>query len=285
METNHTYIIRNMTPDEIENIAIEWASNEGWNPGLHDAACFESADPKGFFVGLLNDLPIACISAVRYNSGFGFMGFYIVKPEYRGKGYGIKIWNVAMQYLQNHNIGLDGVVEQQDNYRKSGFRLAYSNIRYEGFTQPVSASFEDIVPFTPSLFEAVASYDRFCFPDERDVFLRCWLKQPDSISLVATYQNEIAGYGVIRKCRNGYKIGPLFANTAALADQLLRSLAGWAVPGKKFYLDVPEVNQKAVQLAENHGMKKVFGTARMYTIENPDIQLDKVFGVTSFELG
>ena len=29
-------------------------------------------------------------------------------------------------------VGLDGVVAQQQNYRKSGFALAYANIRYGG---------------------------------------------------------------------------------------------------------------------------------------------------------
>lgn len=285
MDAAKGYIIRNMTPDEIGNIAVEWAALEGWNPGLHDAACFGAVDPNGFLVGLLNNQPIACISAVSYHSRFGFMGFYIVKPEYRGQGYGIKIWDAAIQYLKNQNIGLDGVVEQQDNYRKSGFKLAYSNIRYEGITQSLTAAFDGIVPLTPTLFEAVSNYDRLCFPEERSDFLRCWVQQPESYALVATEQNEIKGYGVIRKCRNGYKIGPLFANNAILADQLMLSLSDWAVPGERLYLDVPEPNTDAVQLAEKYCMKKAFGTARMYTQQKPDIRLEKVFGVTSFELG
>jgi hypothetical protein len=32
-------------------------------------------------------------------------------------------------------------------------------------------------------------------------------------------------------------------------------------------------------------MKRVFETARMYTGPDPRIELNKVFGVTSFELG
>ena len=47
-----------MTQQEVAT-AIEWAAAEGWNPGLHDAACFYAADPSGFLVGLLEDEPIA----------------------------------------------------------------------------------------------------------------------------------------------------------------------------------------------------------------------------------
>ena len=86
---------RTMTRQEIE-IPIEWAAKEGWNPGLYDGESFHAADPDGFILGLLDDEPIASISAVKYGTSFGFIGFYIVKPEYRGKGYGIQTWKVLL---------------------------------------------------------------------------------------------------------------------------------------------------------------------------------------------
>jgi len=107
----NSYVIRTMTRQEI-NLAVDWAAGEGWNPGIHDADCFYAADPGGFLVGMLGDEPIATISAVKYGHSFGFIGFYIVKPEYRGKGYGIQIWNAGMESLSGRSIGLDGVVAQ-----------------------------------------------------------------------------------------------------------------------------------------------------------------------------
>ena len=65
--------IRRMTRREVD-IAIDWAAAEGWNPGLYDADCFYAADPKGFFIGLLGDEPVATISAVKYGNAFGFVG-------------------------------------------------------------------------------------------------------------------------------------------------------------------------------------------------------------------
>jgi peptidoglycan/xylan/chitin deacetylase (PgdA/CDA1 family) len=41
----------------------------------------------------------------------------------------------------------------------------------------------------------------------------------------------------------------------------------------------------ALALAQRHGMQPVYETARMYTGPDPDIDLQTVFGVTSFELG
>ncbi len=124
------YEIRTMSRAEVD-IAVDWAALEGWNPGLHDADCFFGADPDGFIVGSLDGEPVGCISAVAYGKSYGFVGFYIVKPNYRKQGYGIKLWQEAMKRLSGRNIGLDGVIAQQDNYKKSGFKLSHRNIRYQ----------------------------------------------------------------------------------------------------------------------------------------------------------
>ncbi|MEA4917504.1 GNAT family N-acetyltransferase [Proteiniphilum sp.] len=285
MNKKESYIIRQATQEEVESIAVEWAAKEGWNPGFYDTPCFYLTDPKGFFVGLLDEEPVSCISAVAYDQHFAFLGFYIVKPEYRGKGYGLKLWNTAMAYLQSRNIGLDGVVEQQANYKKSGFKFAYSNIRYEGAAISTAERFPELVPLSEVPFDEIVKYDAALFPASRSQFLHRWVKQPGSLALAALRDGKVKGYGVIRKCRAGYKIGPLFADAADLSHKLFLALGNGIASGSKIYLDIPEVNHAAIQLAENRGMKKVFGTARMYTKYQPDIDLNKVFGVTTFELG
>jgi GNAT superfamily N-acetyltransferase len=279
------YIIRNMTEEEVNRIAVNWAAAEGWNPGLHDASAFYIADPNGFFVGLLDNEPIACISAVAYDKSFGFIGFYIVKPGYRGKGYGLKIWNAALAYLHSHTIGLDGVIEQQQNYKKSGFKLAYSNIRFEGLAKQSASAFSDIVVLPGVAFDDIERYDAALFPAKRQPFLKAWITLPDSLSLAALNDNQIVGYSVMRKCRVGYKMGPLFADDKEIANKLYLTSCNFVEPGSRVYIDVPEINTTAIELAESYGMQRVFGTARMYTKSFPRCDINKIFGVTSFELG
>ncbi len=93
-----------------------------------------------------------------------------------------------------------------------------------------------------------------------------------------------AGLGVVRPCRDGAKIGPLFADDAPTARALFAALAARA-PAGPLYLDVPEPNAEAAALAREAGMAPVFETARMYTGAPPAIPLARVFGITSFELG
>jgi predicted N-acetyltransferase YhbS len=276
--------IRALGPGEM-GLAIEWAAGEGWNPGLHDAACFYAADHGGFLVGTLEDDPVATISVVKYGATFGFLGLYIVRKAFRGQGHGMQIWQAGLARLAGRNVGLDGVVAQQDNYRKSGFRLAYRNIRYRGparATAPIDAR---IVPLSSVPVAETIAYDRAFFPDDRADFLRCWIAQPESTALGLLRGSTLAGYGVVRRCRDGYKIGPLFADDPAVAESLFGALQAYVPQGAVLYLDVPEPNVAAVALAERHGMVVAFETARMYTGAAPQLPLRRLFGVTTFELG
>ena len=267
------------------DVMVEWAANEGWNPGLYDADAFYATDPKGFLLGSLDDQPIACISAVSYGPSFGFLGFYITKKEFRNQGYGIQVWNKAIDYIKTQNIGLDGVVEQQENYKKSGFELAYNNARYYFNSKKFNQDDQNIVPANTISFDDLNQYDNQFFPVDRKKFLSHWIKQPESTALVYVTNNQIHGYGTVRKCRVGYKIGPLFADNFEIADKLFKALVSSIEDNSPCFLDIPEINQSAVTLVGLHKMKKVFATARMYTKKFPTLPIDRIYGVTTFELG
>jgi len=276
--------IRQMRRDELE-MALDWAAAEGWNPGWHDADCFHAADPGGFLLGLVGGEPVASIFAVRYGASFAFVGGYIVKPGFRGRGHGMALWNAAMARLADRNVGLDGVVAQQPNYARSGFRLAHQNIRFEGAGGGRPVDMAHIVPLASLSLDELCRYDRDCFPDERTDFLRCWIGQPDSVAIGALGAHGLAGYAVLRPCRSGYKIGPLFADTPELAEALFVSLRGRVAPGAQVYLDVPQANAAAIELAARHELRACFETARMYTGEAPALSMHRQYGITTFELG
>ncbi len=103
--------------------------------------------------------------------------------------------------------------------------------------------------------------------------------------MVAVEGEKITGYAVIRRCRNGYKIGPLFADTEEMAEKLFIAVNDFAEPGSPVSLDTPGINRAAIELAGRHGMFGVYETARMSSKSFPDIDVNRVFGVTTFELG
>lgn len=275
--------IRSMRAGEISR-ALDWAAAEGWNPGLADAACFATVDPDGFLIGEIDGAPAATISCVNYDGAFAFLGFYIVRPDLRGRGHGLRIWNAAIAHARPRVIGLDGVVAQQANYRKSGFELAYANIRYGGIAPAIDATVTGVVALDQVAFEHVEADDATVFPARRGAFLRAWIGTPGHTGRALLRDGRLAGWGVIRPCRSGRKIGPLVADDRSAAEAVLSALLAEAA-GCEIFLDVPSVNADAVAFAESLGLAPVFETARMYAGPRPVVQLDRVFGVTTFELG
>ena len=106
---------------------------------------------------------------------------------------------------------------------------------------------------------------------------------PESVSQAVVDGDRLLGWGLRRACIEGHKIGPLFADSPDVADALLRALARDA--DGPLFVDVPEPNSEARALAARHGMTPVFSTVRMYDGAAPALDLDRVFGVTTLELG
>ncbi|MFE9097419.1 GNAT family N-acetyltransferase [Streptomyces sp. NPDC007264] len=260
-----------------------WAADEGWNPGLSDGPAFFAQDPEGFFIGRLAGEPVSAVSVVNYGADYAFLGCYLVRPDLRGRGLGLATWNRGLTHADGRTIGLDGVVAQQDNYRKSGFELAHRTVRFTG-TAPAAGEAPGVRAAEKADFEDIAAYDTACWPADRPRFLEHWLTAPGHRPFVRFRAGRLTGYAVIRPAHDCLRIGPLFADTAEDAEALFAGLAAEAA-GREIAIDVPEPNEAAVSLARGAGLAPSFETARMYTGPVRPFAGERVHGVTTLELG
>ena len=271
-----------MTLDHLR-IAVDWAAAEGWNPGIEDAEAFHAVDPSGFLMGWLGDTPVTAISVVRHSDSFGFLGFYLCHPDHRGKGFGIATWQAGMAYLGDRVVGLDGVPAQEANYQTSGFVLAHYTRRYAG--EVTAKMYEDCRAATSADLPALLSMDRQLSLVDRTAYLSNWVNQTGTRrTLVCGPQGEIQAFGTIRACRDGHKIGPLFAARPGEALRLIECLAATA-DASRVMIDIPDPNVAGVEMATSLGLGPVFSCARMYRGKAPDRKVDGIFGETTFELG
>jgi RimJ/RimL family protein N-acetyltransferase len=264
--------------------AIDWAAGEGWNPGLGDAACFYAIDPNGFFLGVLEGRPIARVSMPIYDEQFAFCGLYIVNPAYRGRGFGLTLTKASLDYIGDRNAGLDGVEAMAAKYARLGYRKAHRSTRHSFVPKRPQGPTPEIVPLAQVPFGKLAAYDRAHFFASRDRFLERWIGQPHAVGLAFIDGGKLRGYGVLRKCRVGYKIGPLFADAPDIAETLFSALCNNAL-GDPVFIDIPEPNQAALKLAAKHDMRPEFACERMYLRGDPGLPLDEIYGITSFEAG
>jgi GNAT superfamily N-acetyltransferase len=303
MSVKSSYVIRELYPHE-KPFLFEWADNLSWNPGLLDMDSYYNSDPHGFFLGLVDDRPVAMISGVKHGKDFGYIGFYIVNnPDDRRKGYGLAIFHHALKYLlsdnPDRNIGLSGVPEQQENYKKAGFRLYYSCTRYiaPGAKNDSEAANSKLQLFTPEAsilsasqvdFNDLLAYDQIHFGYDRSSFLKEWINMKEMKAFVMNHNdgNGIIGFiGIRPSSKETYHVGPLFADNETIAEDLLCYIRSLVPSTLSILIDVPDINESAISLMNKYGFSVGCSLGKMYTKELPNIPLNHVYSETSAELG
>ena len=269
-------------------ILLKWAEKEGWNPGTYDADVYWATDSEGYYGYYYKGDLIAGGSIVSYNKEFGFMGFFIVKPEYRSCGIGRKLWYqrrdaLLLRLNKGASIGMDGVVSMQPFYQKGGFEIAFRDIRYEKKGVPFRID-GNIHPIEEDDISSILAYDKQCFGFSRPQFMVPWLKLPGNKTFKYVENDQVKGFSIVRKANTGYKICPLFADNENIAEELYKACLN-SVIGEPLYIDIPTINQGSLNLIKEYKVKYIFECARMYYGKFPNIEIDKVYGVTTFELG
>jgi GNAT superfamily N-acetyltransferase len=274
--------IRNMTIEDLESV-IRWADDEGWEPGLTDAQPFFAADPTGFWVGEVDGQLVSAMSAVTYPTGISFLGFYIVVPEHRGTGLGWRLFNEVAIPMTNAQLG-DAVPQQVDTYKKVGFRVLWWNARFVAEAGDLPAPLMPASNAGTVKFKDLVAFDTRFALGPREEFLREWTAGEGREAVVTTSSSgDITGFAAVRPTSSGFRVGPLFADSATEAETLLLTLAdGRTGP---IAVDAPLPNGPAIDLYERLGMTRSFETARV--LRGPEVKLtpESVFGITSLELG
>lgn len=272
-------MMRVATLDDVA-LMLDWAAEEGWNPGREDAAAFHAADPEGFFVAEAGGAPVAAISVVNHSGSFAFLGLYLCRPEWRGKGIGLALWKHALAHAGTRTVGLDGVAAQQANYARSGFVLTGSTARMEGRTQSPCP----LRPVTCEDIPALAALDRAANGIDRPRFLQAWLTPTETRhSVVLDGPDGPAGFATARLCHTGCKVGPVVAPDPGAAMALANTAAA-SLGASDMIVDVPEPQAAFRAALEERGFVATFETARMYRGAPPDAG-PSLFGVATLELG
>lgn len=282
-------LIRRMTFEELTQ-QIQWAKQEGWEPGGSDPELFWNLDPDGFLAMEQENQFIGGGAIIRHSEQYGFMGLFIVDQKYRGQGLGTKLWYARRDQLLERLapegcIGLDGVYEMVPFYEKGGFRQETTHRRFRLDLPSSAAQKQDSICELSSIdWSKVIELDRQCFPASRESFLKQWVSQPTAIAYGCVSNGTLHGYGVMRACPSGWRVAPLFAESYEAANALFLAFQTHQA-GKPLFLDVPDDNPHAQKLCREYGMEESFGCVRMYYGNSPSFDRQKVFGVTTFEVG
>jgi len=277
--------------DEELFTALKWAEEEGWNPGRYDLKAYYALDNSGFLMLTLDDMPIGVILALQYSTNFAFLGILIVKPEYRSLGYGAKLWCEALKKLKNcPSIGLYAVPQQVGRYESDGFIIQHKNDRFE-FIKKEQAHVASHGPTTIKSinFDKLNSCDMDYWGFPRGKFYEELLRYNDVHAYAIYDENEkkLYGYGLIRPCLDGYRIGPLYCEDFQSAITLTQVLLSKVPNGSKIFFDVPHINKYAAMFAEFFHCKRVpkKDTYTMFKGIIYNNNAEKCYGIASLEIG
>ncbi|MFN7678569.1 MAG: GNAT family N-acetyltransferase [Cyanobacteriota bacterium] len=277
----------------------EWARREGFAPGTGDVAIYRHTDRQGLWVAWLGPDPVGCIAGVRYNASYGFIGLFLVIPEQRGKGYGLRLWRHALRHLADLPcVGLEAALDRVHDYQGWGFVPASPTTRWRRLvpgagTDPppplAGASPAWCLLEGGALPEGVAQrFDAQREPSPRPHFLHHWLHHPAGVVHgLVDRDGACHGFGRIRPCLlrqgEGWRIGPLVADSPAAARALLEGLMQ-RHPGEVL-IDAPGSNPEAAPLLRALGFVPHSQTLRMYRGSAPRATLEDVYGLACLELG
>ncbi|KAJ7388260.1 hypothetical protein OS493_038909 [Desmophyllum pertusum] len=216
------------TEEEFESVVINAIAKEGWRPGLKDAECYLACDPTGTFV---------LFFLVKYGDNYVHIGAYVVHKEYRGKGYGLKIFNAAVESVKpSRSIGLSALQDKEQMYQRSGFHSHFNGGVFAFHLPTAVVCFSESLEQSPVTVKcidqvdqkALFMYDSSVFGFERHPFLSKWLCVTGSRAHAAiNKEGAIVGYVVARPTfvkEDGYRIGPLFTDSESIAEMLLKAL-------------------------------------------------------------
>ncbi|MGR3273460.1 GNAT family N-acetyltransferase [Thalassococcus profundi] len=271
---------RTATLPELSRI-LDWAADEGWNPGIEDAEAFFAADPGGFFVADHDGTPVAAISVVNHSDSFAFLGLYICHPDWRGTGLGFALWTHAIAHAGGRTIGLDGVPAQQDNYARSGFELAGRTRRLSG---SLSREPRRLALAQERDLETVRALDRAANGFDRAAFLAAWVAEhPTRKTVLLETAGRVTGFATARLCREVCKIGPIVAPSDTDA-MTLAGQASAALGQTDISIDVPMGQPDFARMLEARGFQEGFATARMYRGPAPAVDAT-LKAIATMELG
>jgi len=263
---------------------MEVAYKEGWNPGLYDGVAFFQSDPEGFFLAEYNGGMTGGISVVRYAGSLAVIGNHFVLPPFRGKGIGRKLWEHALEAAGDRIIRVNGLPEGKEFYESYGFRSIGNVIRYGGSIFAEGRISDDIYSAHDIDFRRLAAFDAGFFGVSRASFIRSWIETPAMVCLCLLKEGELRGWGCMRRCRKGWRLGPVFAHSYDFAEELLRHFAMQTI-AESVYIEVAEANVQAIRLAFAMGMTPWEARLKLYKGEQDTEPIDQIFGFTTVDIG
>ncbi len=252
--------------------ALKLSAGENWNQTETEWKLLIS-HPGNICLALeAEDRIIGTATAMNYCNEVAWIGMVLVHPEFRGRGLSKKLLSTLIDRLDpSIAIKLDATPAGKPVYEKFGFMEEYRINRMVADRLMIEPSTIDhdicVSHVTFDNLFGIIEFDRKVFGAERKTLLELILKENPGCGWVAEQNGEIAGFVLGRAGRRYYHIGPLQAESEAVAEILVNYAIG-NVKGRSVVLDVLNDKNELTELLKYLGFAEQRHFARMYHRRN-----------------
>ena len=268
--------------DEDIDFAFKLDTIEEWNHTRNDIERMFSFEPNGCFMAEMSGKPVGHVFSISYGR-LGWIGFLIVKAEYRKRGIGTLLMKRAMDYLlrgRAKTIKLEAVSKIANLYRKLGFVDEFDSLRFIKTGGKITCmSSHGVKPLKKKEMTQLAEFDAEYFGANRIRVLDGLYQDNPQLCFVSNNGSKIVGYLMCYKAENGYRIGPLVCNpeNPQAACELLVECVKTLGQNAKLYVGVPTVNEIAVGILRDCDFRQYSKSIRMYFGEK--LETERVNGI------
>ncbi|KAF1940315.1 hypothetical protein EJ02DRAFT_467472 [Clathrospora elynae] len=227
----------------VEEVSALWwplMQDLGWNRAEADCHTHYTVAQNGenwlLVIPEKSGKPEGCLLALIYPNSTGWIAFFILNASSRGQGLGRELWkemDLTFRRAATTTIGLDGVQEQYDTYRRRGFEsagkihiLARHALKGKPTIQPLdltgAVELQDLRDADP---KELAKLDYEHTGLDRSAYWATGLlvdrMYAFGFAILSPKNDRLTGFIYVRRCENGHRFGPLYAETYAQAKQLL----------------------------------------------------------------
>ena len=271
-----TFTIRQMTLADYPKALALW-DTFSWGESIQEAKPNFSIDPTGFFIGELNTEVIGTITAVKFGN-YAHIGYYCIKQEFQGNGYGLKLLNHALDYLKDVKvIGLDAEADTIKLYEKHGFKIYTKGLNFFRVAQGVYG--KNLINLRNEFLEQVVEYDTDRFGDCRKSLMESLLQEEGYHGVAVIKDNRVKGYGFLRRINEIYKVAPFLADDREAAEELLDGLQS-LVLNQSIFIDIYETSPDLQGIMRIQQWTQIVEFYRMYAKGTPKIDLTKPYAST-----
>ncbi len=229
-------------PDDLPAIAMLRAA-VGWPAHKWALRAAIQAPHARCWVAMDANTAVAAVGSGIAYGRLGFVGNMIVGEEHRRRGIGAMILETVTTFLENagcQRLELFATDEGRPLYARHGFELTDPSVTARVTRSTTLREAPGVTLEEDADIGELAAYDAPRFGGDRRPLLAMMLSDPDRPMLVARLGGAVAGYTWLRA--DGPRVGPLVADTPAVAGQLLAGAFRRVPDADELSLNLPAAN-------------------------------------------